>query len=193
MIKLIEIERIDIMLQRILPAGKDFIKEIVSTEDKLVDATCGNGHDTDFLAGLVPDGHVYSFDVQAEAIGTAREKYSKENITFVHDGHENISKYVEAPVKAGIFNLGYLPGGDKTITTAFDTTIAAVTDLFKLLTPGGRIVIVVYHGHDSGKIERDALLNNLSAWPQDKAHVLRYQYINQKNNAPFLLVIEKLK
>lgn len=65
------------MLQRILPAGKDFIKEIVSTEDKLIDATCGNGHDTDFLAGLVPDGHVYSFDVQAEAIGTARESTAK--------------------------------------------------------------------------------------------------------------------
>ena len=69
---------------------------------------------------------------------------------------------------------------------------AAVKELFNLLIVGGRIAIVVYHGHDSGKIERDALLDNLSAWPQDKAHVLRYQYINQKNNAPFLLVIEKL-
>ncbi|CEA00918.1 Ribosomal RNA small subunit methyltransferase H [Jeotgalicoccus saudimassiliensis] len=181
------------MLQRILPAGKDFIKEIVTAENTLVDATCGNGHDTGFLAGLVPDGHVYSFDVQAEAIDSAREKYNGDNITFVHDGHENISQYVKAPVRAGIFNLGYLPGGDKSITTAYDTTIAAVTGLFELLSPGGRIVIVVYHGHDSGKVERDALLETLSAWPQDKAQVLRYQYINQKNNAPFLLVIEKLK
>jgi len=193
MIKLIEIERIDIMLQRILPAGKDFIKEIVSPEDILVDATCGNGHDTAFLSRLAPDGHIYSFDVQAEAIDSAREKYQADNISFVHDGHENISKYISTPVKAGIFNLGYLPGGDKSITTVYDTTITAVDTLFNLLTPGGRIIIVVYHGHDSGKIERDALLENLSAWPQDKAQVLQYQYINQKNSAPFLLVIEKLK
>ena len=112
---------------------------------------------------------------------------------YFHDGHENIAQYVSVPVKAGIFNLGYLPGGDKSITTSYDTTITAINELFNLLTPGGRIVIVVYHGHDSGKIERDALLESLSTWPQDKAQVLRYQYINQKNSAPFLLIIEKLK
>lgn len=181
------------MLQRILPASKKFIEEIVSREDILVDATCGNGHDTAFLSRLVPDGHVYSFDVQTEAIDSARAKYNSSNISFIHDGHENISQYIDSPVKAGIFNLGYLPGGDKSITTAYDTTIAAVTNLFDLLISGGRIVVVVYHGHDSGKIERDALLDTLSAWPQDQAQVLRYQYINQQNNAPFLLVIEKLK
>lgn len=181
------------MLKRILPTAKDFIKEIVLSEDILVDATCGNGHDSSFLAQLAPDGHVYSFDVQADAISKAKEKYNEPNISFIHDGHENIAQYVSVPVKAGIFNLGYLPGGDKSITTSYDTTITAINELFNLLTPGGRIVIVVYHGHDSGKIERDALLESLSAWPQDKAQVLRYQYINQKNSAPFLLIIEKLK
>ncbi|MDO5359916.1 MAG: class I SAM-dependent methyltransferase [Jeotgalicoccus sp.] len=181
------------MLERILPTAKTFIEEVVKAEDILVDATCGNGHDSSFLARLAPDGHVYSFDVQADAINSAKEKYNKPNISFIHDGHENISNYISSPVKAGIFNLGYLPGGDKSITTAYDTTITAINDLFNLLTAGGRIVIVVYHGHDSGKVERDALLETLSAWPQDKAQVLQYQYINQKNSAPFLLVIEKLK
>lgn len=181
------------MLERILPTAKTFIKEVVNAGDVLVDATCGNGHDSSFLAQLVPEGHVYSFDVQADAIDSAKEKYNKPNISFIHDGHENIATYISTPVKAGIFNLGYLPGGDKSITTVYDTTIAAINQLFNLLTPGGRIIIVVYHGHDSGKIERDALLDMLSDWPQDIAQVLQYQYINQKNNAPFLLVIEKLK
>lgn len=180
------------MLKKILPAAKDFIIDITEEDDTLIDATCGNGHDTDFLSSLVPGGQVYSFDIQKSAIDKARAKYQNENITYVHAGHERIADYVNTPVKAAIFNLGYLPGGDKSITTTFDTTITAVDSCFKLLVPGGRIVIVVYHGHDSGKIERDALLDRLHAWPQEAAQILQYQYINQKNNAPFLLVIEKL-
>lgn len=181
------------MFKKILPAGKDFIEEIVDPADTLIDATCGNGHDSAYLSALVPNGHVYSFDIQSQAIESAKNNYPKTNISFIHDGHENIGSHVKAPVKAGIFNLGYLPGGDKSITTAYQTTIAAINELFKLLTAGGRIIIVVYHGHDSGKIERDALLNHLTSWDQNKAQVLMYQYINQKNNAPFLLVIEKLR
>lgn len=181
------------MLQRILPTAKRYIEEVVSTDDIVVDATCGNGNDTSFLADLVPGGHVYSFDIQKEALNTARSNIHNENISFIHDGHQNISQYVTKAVTAGIFNLGYLPGGDKSITTAYETTITAVKELFNLLIVGGRIAIVVYHGHDSGKIERDALLLDLASWPQDRAQVLQYQYINQKNNAPFLIIIEKLK
>lgn len=181
------------MFKKILPAGKDFIEEIVDPADTLIDATCGNGHDSAYLSGLVPNGHVYSFDIQSQAIESAKNNYPKTNISFIHYGHENIGSHVKAPVKAGIFNLGYLPGGDKSITTAYQTTIAAINELFKLLTAGGRIIIVVYHGHDSGKIERDALLDHLTSWDQNQAQVLMYQYINQKNNAPFLLVIEKLR
>ena len=50
---------------------------------------------------------------------------------------------------------------------------------------------MIYHGHPSGQTERDALLSELANWPQDRATVLQYQYINQKNNAPFLILIEK--
>lgn len=181
------------MLQRILPTAKRFIEEVVKHNDIVVDATCGNGNDTKFLSELVPDGHVYSFDIQLEALNTARTNIENENISFIHDGHEHINHYVSQSVTAGIFNLGYLPGGDKSITTAFPTTIIAIKELFNLLMVGGRIAIVVYHGHDSGKIERDALLLDLASWPQDSAQVLQYQYINQKNNAPFLIIIEKLK
>lgn len=181
------------MLQRILPTAKTFIKEIVTSDDVTVDATCGNGHDTSFLSDLVPDGRVYSFDIQLEALNNARTYISKDNVSFINDGHEHLSDYIKEPVKAGIFNLGYLPDGDKSITTKYNTTITAVHELFNLLTAGGRIVIVVYHGHESGKIERDALLQSLSSWPQNTAQVLQYQYINQKNNAPFLIIIEKLK
>lgn len=55
----------------------------------------------------------------------------------------------------------------------------------------GIIILVIYHGHDEGKLERDALLKYLKELDQQKAHVLQYQFINQKNNAPFICAIEK--
>ena len=44
----------------------------------------------------------------------------------------------------------------------------------------GIIILVIYHGHDEGKLERDALLKYLKELDQQKAHVLQYQFINQK-------------
>ncbi|WP_026866680.1 class I SAM-dependent methyltransferase [Jeotgalicoccus marinus] len=179
------------MLKKILPTAKEYIEEIIEPTDLVVDATCGNGHDSHFLSSLVPKGTVYSFDIQKDAILKAKEKYPAPNIHFIQDGHENVDQYIQENIKAAIFNLGYLPGGNKSITTIPETTVTALNKLFTLLSVGGRIAIVVYHGHESGKIERDQLINELSKWPQDTCQVLEYKYINQKNHAPFLLLIEK--
>lgn len=179
------------MLQKIITTAKSYLEDITLPTDTVIDATCGNGHDTAFLSQLVKQGHVYSFDIQKEALENAQEKYTLDNVTYIHDGHEHVSQYVTSPVKGAIFNLGYLPGGDKAITTNFPTTKLALEEIFKLLAPHGRIAIVIYHGHPSGQTERDALLSELAMWPQDSATVLQYQYINQKNNAPFLILIEK--
>ncbi|QQD85177.1 class I SAM-dependent methyltransferase [Jeotgalicoccus sp. ATCC 8456] len=179
------------MLKKILPTAKEYIEEIIEPTDHVVDATCGNGHDSQFLSSLVPKGTVYSFDIQKDAILKAKETYPAPNIHFIQDGHENVDQYIQENIKAAIFNLGYLPGGNKSITTIPETTVTALNKLFTLLSVGGRIAIVVYHGHESGKIERDQLINELSKWPQDTCQVLEYKYINQKNHAPFLLLIEK--
>lgn len=183
------------MLERILPKAKSLIKEIASDGASFVDATCGNGHDTKFLAEIAGStGHVYSFDIQQVAIDTARENTAGyNNITFTKDSHSEVDQYVEPPIKGAMFNLGYLPQGDKTITTTSKSTITALYKLFYLLEIGGRIVLVVYHGHPEGKIEKDALLEELDKWPQSAAQVLEYRFINQQNNAPFIICIEKLK
>lgn len=61
------------MLRRVLPQAKALAEAIIQDGDAVVDATCGNGHDTKFLAGLAgAEGKVYSFDIQAEAIENAR-------------------------------------------------------------------------------------------------------------------------
>lgn len=181
------------MLMKILPAAKKLMEEIVSPGDTVVDATCGNGHDTKFLAELTgPGGIVYSFDIQKMAIDNARElTVGLDNIEFILDSHSCIESHLDMPVQAAMFNLGYLPKGDKSITTESESTIEALRQLFHLLKPGGRIVIVVYHGHEKGKDEKDALYDYLSHVPQQEADILEYRFINQKNNAPFILCMEK--
>lgn len=48
------------------------------------------------------------------------------------------------------FNLGYLPGGDKTLITEPHTTLKALNVAKDILTPGGLISLVVYVGHPGG-------------------------------------------
>lgn len=99
--------------------------------------------------------------------------------------------FVNSTIAAAIFNLGYLPGGDKGVTTTGKTTIAAIEQLFNRLKQGGLIVLVVYHGHPQGKKEKNELLAYVESLPQEKAHAATYQFINQKNDPPFVVAIEK--
>lgn len=49
------------------------------------------------------------------------------------------------------FNLGYLPGGDKTVITMAETTALALEAAERIVVPGGLISIVVYVGHPGGR------------------------------------------
>lgn len=182
-------------LERILPFSKHLLERALSPGDVAIDGTAGNGHDTLFLAELVGEtGHVYSFDVQKEAIINTQHKLEAANLTqvsLIHDGHENLSNYVTQPVSAAIFNLGYLPGSDQAITTHGETTWKAVTDLLSLLKKNGIIILVIYHGHLEGKIERNHLESRLHELDSKMYQVLTYQFTNRKT-APFIMAIEKL-
>ncbi len=188
------------MLEGILPFARTLLRNAVQTGDAAVDATAGNGHDTLFLAELVGEnGRVYSFDIQQEAIDNTRKRLQQHGLEdrciLIRDGHENIPSHIpqtfRGRIKGAVFNLGYLPGGDKSIVTKPETTIRAVEGLLDILAPGGIIVLVVYHGHPEGKRERDELLPYVSQLDQKLYHVLRYEFINQKNDPPFIIAIEK--
>lgn len=186
------------ILKRILPFTKELLTSVVNPGDTVVDATAGNGHDTLFLAELVGEnGHVFSFDVQADAIQASTERIEKANLqsrtSFILDGHEKVSDYVQTEVAAAIFNLGYLPGSDHGIVTKGNSTITAIESLLALLKIGGLIVLVVYHGHPGGKEEKDVLLEYVKQLPQSYVHVLCYQFLNQQNDPPFIIAIEKMK
>lgn len=187
-------------LERILPFARKLIELTVTEGCIAVDATAGNGHDTLMLANLVGDnGHVFAFDIQESAIENTRSRL-KENkvdprVTLVNQSHDNIESSIplhfHGKITGAIFNLGYLPGGDKEIVTRPDSTIDAIEQLLEMMAPEGIIILVVYHGHEEGAFERDELLKYTAEIDQKKAHVLTYRFTNQVNNPPFIVAIEK--
>lgn len=183
-------------VERILPFSKTLLNQHIKEDSIVIDATCGNGHDTLYLAQQTQQGHVYGFDIQATAIAeTERRIGDYPNVQLIQDSHANVAQHL-APehrghVDVAIFNLGYLPHGDKTIITQAPSTIAAIEAIMEMLAPEGIIILVIYHGHPGGTEEKDALLEYLSKIDQQKAHVLQYQFINQQNHPPFICAIEK--
>lgn len=187
-------------LKKVLPFAKSLLETATTPGDIAVDATLGNGHDSVLLANLVGEhGHVYGFDIQEEAIINSQRHLEESQlisrVTLFKKGHEHISECIPSThhgkIAAAIFNLGYLPGGDKSIVTKPATTISAVEQLLSIMAPEGIIVIVIYHGHLGGAEERDSLLQYVKAIDQKKADVLQYDFINQANYPPFIIAIEK--
>lgn len=168
-----------------------FLSEVITDDDVVVDATMGQGYDTIFLAKL--SHRVLAFDVQAAALDMTRQRLREHKLTaeLILDGHEALDQYIDQPVKAAIFNLGYLPQSDKTVITHAKTTIIAIKKLLDLLVRGGRIALMIYYGHDGGAEEKDAVLSFVTDLPQKEFHVMRYGAINQAHQPPFALLIER--
>ena len=185
-------------LERILEFSKTLLQKAAGSGDKVIDATCGNGNDTRFLADVVGgEGHVYAFDIQPEAIQATKNKLIaadiKGGVTLINDGHENIARHnIQGEISAAIFNLGYLPGSDQTITTHANTTWKAVTEILPLLKQGGIIILVIYHGHEAGKLERQELERLITILDPTTTQTLRYEFLN-KQNAPYIIAIEKTR
>ena len=158
-----------------------------------VDATCGNGHDTLWLARRC--SKVYGFDIQPEAIQNTRNLLKQEGLDskaeLICDSHERITDYVKEPVHLVIFNLGYLPGGDKDITTGKETTLPALKQALAMLKQNGLLCVVMYWGHLSGKEERKAVLEWASKLDKGIYHCVHTDMINQTNCPLELLFITR--
>ena len=180
-------------MKRPLEMAHDFLAQVITQEDIVVDATMGNGHDTLFLAKLAKQ--VYAFDIQEQAIEKTSQRLQEAGLTNVElllQGHETVDQFI-TEVKAAIFNLGYLPSADKSIITQPQTTLEALDKLCHMLVKGGRIAIMIYYGHEGGDIERDAVMDFVSHLPQEEYTAAIYRTLNQINNPPFLVMIEKLE
>ena len=174
----------------------DALRQVVHPGDTVVDATLGNGHDACLLAELVGEsGRVVGFDVQPEAVARTQKALAEANLLARCElracGHERMADYVSAPVRAVVFNLGWLPGGDKSVTTRWETTRQAVSGALSLLLPGGICTICAYPGHAAGDEERAALTDFLAALRPQAFNVLHHRFLNAGPGAPECFIIQK--
>lgn len=177
--------------------ARSIMSRQVKKGDTVIDATCGTGQDTLFLARLVgQDGRVLAFDIQEKAIKDTTELlYSQgclDQVALFRDNHINLQSYIKNGVSAGMFNLGYMPGGDHSIITNPFDTVLAVNRLLEVLQPGGILTVVSYPGHPGGEEESAALQASLKDLPQQRFEVLFTRFINQVNHPPQYFYINKL-
>jgi len=180
---------------QLLDVAKMFINRAeIKRDGVLVDFTMGNGHDTLYLCSFVPEGTVYAFDIQEEALINTKARLDESGVTtkvtLIHDSHANAKNYISGEIDAGMFNLGYRPGGDKSVHTMHESTLSAVKDAISMLKKGGYLVISVYPGHQEGKTEGDMLLKMLSEYDKKLYSVSCFHLVNAPD-APYVIAVEK--
>ena len=180
----------------LLQLQKQFILAHLREGDTAVDFTMGNGHDTEFLSKTVGEsGHVYAFDIQEEALASTRARLEAEgapdNYTLICASHHRVKEFVEGPIKAGMFNLGYLPrSGKKMITTMRETTMPAVEAAIDLLAPDGALIVAIYPGHEEGALEGDMLREYFKTLSKYRICASEFHILNSPTS-PYFYLIEK--
>lgn len=185
----------------ILSFAKSILCEVLAPGCIAVDATMGNGYDTIFLsekAGI--DGHVFGFDIQEDALKQTElrlnEECLPENWTLFHSGHENMLELIPAEfhgrVNIVMFNLGFLPGSDKTVITKSETTLAAIKASLEILAKGGMLCIAIYAGHPGGDEEDIAVREYCTSLGYHTYRVIQSEMINKPGYPIRMLFVTKL-
>jgi len=175
-----------------------FIKLQVKPGDLCIDATMGNGHDTELLCRLSGEsGRVLAFDIQEIALQNTQKRLDSakvpKNYQLILDSHSHMEKYAKKDtVSCIVFNFGYLPGGDHMLATRPNTSIAAIEQGLSLLKKDGLLSLCIYSGKDSGFTERDALLTYLKELDAKQYLVILSAYYNRPNNPPIPVIVKKL-
>lgn len=159
-----------------------------------IDATAGRGYDTAFLCDVVgEEGRVYAFDIQQSAIDSTKALLDSQNktATLILDSHANMDNHIKEEVDVIVFNLGYLPHGDHSIYTHYESTKEAITKGLDLLKSGGVMCVSIYYGRDSGYEEKNALIPWLKTLDSDKYQVLATFFHNWGGDPPIPIIILK--
>lgn len=162
--------------------------------DTVVDATLGNGNDAAFLAECIgPRGTLYGFDIQKEAVEATEERLLTvlDDAHLYPESHENMDTYVREAPRVIMFNLGYLPGGRKDVTTLPETTLRAIEKGLELLGEGGVMSVITYKGHPGAREEHNRVTEFLSALPSRRFEVLSFLQGNRGGSSPELHLIQK--
>lgn len=179
----------------LLVTQKEFLLRHVKEGSTVADFTMGNGHDTAFLSKAVGEkGRVYAFDVLPEAIESTKKTLVTEgcpdNVTLILDSHSNAAAHINGEIDAGMFNLGFMPGGDHSKHTMRETTLPAVKSAIEMLVHGGALTVAVYPGHDEGDLEGQELREYYRTLDRRKICCTEIKIVNSPT-APYFTLIEK--
>jgi hypothetical protein len=185
-----------------LDLAHQYWERVVQTGDKVIDATSGNGYDTLKLAQLAlneQEGTVYAMDIQPIAIERTKEYLSSSltsqqytRVCFLVRCHSQFPKEIEPhTIRLIVYNLGYLPGGNKELTTSNSTTLKSLQEAQHLIMPGGVISLTCYSGHSEGSFEKEALLDYVSILPKTEWSCCHHEWMNRRQ-APSLLILQKV-
>ena len=178
---------------------KHFILEHLGEGEVAVDFTMGNGNDTLFLSKTVGDsGRVYAFDIQQLALDSTKDLLEREgapkNYTLICASHHRVREFVNEPIKAGMFNLGYLPGsGKKAVTTMRETTMPAVEAAIDMLAPDGVLIVAIYPGHEEGALEGEMLREYFKTLSKYKICPSEFRILNSPTSPYFFLIEKSIK
>lgn len=173
----------------------DALRRHVGPGAVCIDATAGKGRDTALLCRLAGDsGRVLAFDIQEAAVAQTRNLLAAEGLEaeVYLDSHANMAHYAPPEsVDCVVFNFGRLPGGDPSIFTRAESSLAAIHAGLTLLRPGGLMAIALYYGGPNGYEERDAVLSCVEALDPRRFTVLACRWANRTGEPPLPILIWK--
>lgn len=170
-----------------------FMKNYIDKIKVAVDMTVGNGFDSKNILEILQPEKLYCFDIQQEALDNSKillEKYL--NCELILENHKNFDKFVKENIDFAIYNLGYLPKGDKNITTNAENVEESLKKLLGKLNSKGIIFITFYIGHSAGQIESLEVSKFIQKLNQKEYTILKFTFENQKNNPPYVVMIQKI-
>ena len=179
----------------LLSLQKQFILRHLGEGDTAVDFTMGNGYDTVFLSKTVGEtGTVVAFDIQEAALSSTEQNLRKndcpDNWRLICASHDRAPEFIKGKIKAGMFNLGYLPGaGKKELTTKRSSTLPAVKSAIDMLGEDSILLVAVYPGHPEGAAEGEELTQYFSTISRFKYSIAQFRMVNS-SESPFFFVIE---
>lgn len=173
-------------MKSMVDLSHEFIRPVLHKQAICIDATLGQGKDTDFF--LSQNVHkVYGFEIQRDVFESTKERLKASRTCFFCVGHEHMEEYIHEEVDAIVFNFGYFPKGDPKITTQSSSSVSAVRQALNLLKVKGRMALVMYP-HESGQEEAKCMEQFLKT--QTTIQVQKVQNL-LVDHCPYVLLIEK--
>ena len=173
-------------MKSMVDLSHEFIRPVLHKQAICVDATLGQGKDTDFFLSQNVR-RIYGFEIQRDVFESTKKRLGNQRTCFFHVGHEHMEEYIHEEVDAIIFNFGYFPQGDPKITTQSSSSVSAVRQALNLLKVKGRMALVMYP-HESGQEEAKCMEQFLKT--QTTIQVQKVQNL-LVDHCPYVLLIEK--